>query len=315
MLLAISRMWNISISILSPAFNTIWNIFHESKNPSIVIIGNGREFDNKRVSKHYSPTEKTLPSARKLGHDISNADIKYIQTRVAGEKAGTETFMIREHEELLKQHYEVGKEIKKLKEKLSIYEEQFEVIGNHLCELEHDKDLLNRFRLHEEECKEGFQEIDARKIPLVKPHVTNVPSKKRKISDIEDEEVTIEDVTVEIHGEETGAPDPPATTPAPVPTTMPTVAAALTTVATPTPMPVPIAVSTAPAVPTAAAASTTSTAMASSAPTTSSGKSSSGWCSRQATGAVPKCDQDPTRFYCSKCPKSFKYEKGLKEHV
>ena len=317
MLLAISRMWNISISILSPAFNTIWNIFHESKNPSIVIIGNGREFDNKRVSKHYSPTEKTLPSARKLGHDISNIDIKYIQTRAAGEKAGTETFMIREREELLKQHYEIGKEIKKLKEKLSIYEEQFEVIGNRLCELEHDKDLLNRFRLHEEEREEGFQEIDAGKIPLVKPHVPNVPSKKRKISEIEDDEVTIEDVTVEIHGEETGAPDPPATTPAPIPTTMPTVAAALTTVATPTPAPVPIAISTAPAVPTAAAAAapTTSTAMASSAPTTSSGKSSSGRCSRQATGAVPKCDQDPTRFYCSKCPKSFKYEKGLKEHV
>ena len=235
MLLAITRMWNISISILSPAFNTIWNVFHESKNPSIVIIGNGREFDNKRVSKHYSPTEKTLPSARKLRHDISNIDIKYIQTRAAGEKVGTETFMIRECEELLKQHYEVGKEIKKLKEKLSVYEEQFEVIGNHLCELEQDKDLLNRFQLHEEECEEGFQEIDARKIPLVKPHVPNVPSKRRKISEVEDEEVTIEEVTVEIHGEETGAPDPPATTPAPIPTMTPTVAAALTTVATPTP--------------------------------------------------------------------------------
>ena len=235
MLLAITRMWNISISILSPAFNTIWNVFHESKNPSIVIIGNGREFDNKRVSKHYSPTEKTLPSARKLRHDISNIDIKYIQTRAAGEKVGTETFMIREREELLKQHYEVGKEIKKLKEKLSVYEEQFEVIGNHLCELEQDKDLLNRFQLHEEERKEGFQEIDARKIPLVKPHVPNVPSKRRKISEVEDDEVTIEEVTVEIHGEETGAPDPPATTPAPIPTMTPTVAAALTTVATPTP--------------------------------------------------------------------------------
>ena len=143
--------------------------------------------------------------------------------------------MIREREELLKQHYEVGKEIKKLKEKLSIYEEQFEVIGNRLCELEQDKDLLNRFQLHEEERKEGFQEIDAGKIPPVKPHVPNVPSKKRKISEIEDDEVTIEEVMVEIHGEETGAPDPPATTPAPIPTMMPTVAAALTTVATPTP--------------------------------------------------------------------------------
>ena len=321
MLLAISRMWNISISILSPAFNTIWNLYHELKNPSIVIIGNGREFDNKRVSHHYSPTEKTLPTAKKLGQDINNIDVKYIQTRAAGEKAGTETFMIREHEELLKKHYEVGKEIKKLKEKLSVYEEQYEVIGNRLCELEHDKDLLNRFHLHEEEHEEGFQEIDSGKIPRVKPHVPNVPSKKQKISEVEDEEVTIEEVTVEIHGEETGAPNPPATTPTPIPTTMPTVAAALTTVATPTPVPVPIAILTTAAVPTATAtatataAPTTSTAMASSAPTTSSGKYKSGQCSRQATGPVPKCHQDPTQIYCSKCPKSFKYEKGLKEHL
>ena len=142
MILAISRMWNISISILSPVFNTIWNLYHKSKNPSIVIIGNGREFSNKRESHHYSPMEKTLPSAKKLGHDIDNIDVKYIQTRVPGEKAGTETFMIREHEELLKKYYEVGKEMKKLKEKLSVYEEQYEVIGNHLCELEHNKDLF-----------------------------------------------------------------------------------------------------------------------------------------------------------------------------
>ena len=155
MLLAITRMWNISISILSPAFNTIWNVFHESKNPSIVIIGNGREFDNKRVSKHYSPTEKTLMSARKLGHDISNIDIKYIQTRAAGEKVGTETFMIKEHEQLLKQHYEVGKE-KKLKENCPYTNEQFEVIGNHLCELEQDKDLLNCFQLHERGTRRRF---------------------------------------------------------------------------------------------------------------------------------------------------------------
>ena len=115
MILAISRMWNVSISILSPAFNAIWNLYHKSKNPSVVIIGNSREFGNKRESHHYSPTEKTLPSAKKLGHDIDNIDVKYIQTRVAGEKVGTETFMIREREELLKKHYEVGKQIKQLK--------------------------------------------------------------------------------------------------------------------------------------------------------------------------------------------------------
>ena len=181
MILAISRMWNVSISILSPAFNAIWNLYHESKNPSVVIIGNSREFGNKRESHHYSPTEKTLPSAKKLGHDINNIDVKYIQTRVAGEKVGTETFMIREREELLKKHYEVGKQIKQLKEKLAVYEEQYEVIGNHLCELEHDKDLLNRFCLHKEQCEQGFQEMDSSRIPQIRPQIPRIHQRSVKL--------------------------------------------------------------------------------------------------------------------------------------
>ena len=96
MILAISRMWNISISIISSAFNAIWNLHYKSKGPNIVIIGNGREFGNKRQIHQYSPTEKTFPSAKKLRHDIDNIDVKYIQTRAAEEKAGTETFRIRE---------------------------------------------------------------------------------------------------------------------------------------------------------------------------------------------------------------------------
>ena len=104
---------------------------------------------------------------QKLRHDIDNIDVKYIQTRAAGEKAGTETFMIREREELLKKHYEVGKQIKQLKEKLSVYEEQYEVIGNRLCELQCDKDLLNHFRLHKEQHEQGFQEMDSSRIPPI----------------------------------------------------------------------------------------------------------------------------------------------------
>ena len=56
---------------------------------------------------------------------------------------------------------------KTVKRKTSVYEEQYEVIGNCLCELQCDKDLLNRFRLHEEQCKQGFQEMDSSRIPPI----------------------------------------------------------------------------------------------------------------------------------------------------
>ena len=67
MLMTISRMWNIAISIISSAFNPMWNLFHDSKSPSVVIVSNGREFGNKRQSQHYSATVKTLPSTKKVG--------------------------------------------------------------------------------------------------------------------------------------------------------------------------------------------------------------------------------------------------------
>ena len=79
MLMTISRMWNIAISIISLAFNSMWNLYHDSKCPSVVIVSNGREFGNKRQSWHYSTTEKTLPSTNKVEHDIVNIDVKYIQ--------------------------------------------------------------------------------------------------------------------------------------------------------------------------------------------------------------------------------------------
>ena len=67
MLMMISRMWSIAISIISSAFNSMWNLFHDSKCPSVVIVSNGTEFGNKRQSHYYSVTEKTLPSTNKVG--------------------------------------------------------------------------------------------------------------------------------------------------------------------------------------------------------------------------------------------------------
>ena len=60
------------------------------------------------------------------------------------------------------------------------------MIGNRLCELERDKDLLNRFRLHKDQREEqGFQQMDSGKIPELRLHIPSVsnPSKKQKISE------------------------------------------------------------------------------------------------------------------------------------
>ena len=140
------------------------------------------------------------------------------------------------------------------------------------------------------------------------------PPKKRKISHVEEDlpEVVVEEGTeqvvyVEVHGdfiEETSTPAP-TVAPASVPTT--TVVAALATAATPAPVPTAAATPTPTA--TATPPSTSIVALASSV------KVKSGRCSREATGPVPKCNQDPSRVYCPNCPKDFKWAKGLKEHL
>ena len=76
--------------------------------------------------------------------------MKHIQKCSAGEKVATETFMIREKEALLKQHYQFGKQMQELKAKLTVCEYEYNAIRNCWCELERDKDLLNRFRIYEE---------------------------------------------------------------------------------------------------------------------------------------------------------------------
>ena len=88
MLMAISRMWNISISIISPAYKSMWNLFHDSKSPNIVIVSNGKAFGSSRQAWHFSPTEKTLPSAKKLGYDVAVLSVKNVTKRSDGNSEG-----------------------------------------------------------------------------------------------------------------------------------------------------------------------------------------------------------------------------------
>ena len=148
------------------------------------------------------------------------------------------------------------------------------------------------------------------------------PSKKHKISHVEEDlpEVVVEEGTeqvvfIEVHSEfmeETPVPAP-TVAPASVPTT--TVAAALATAATPTPVPTAAAAPTVTATAAATPTSTSTTSTVALVQRASSVKVKSGQCSWEATGPVPECDQDPSRVYCPHCPKHFKWEKGLKEHL
>ena len=45
MLGAITRMLNVTISIVTPASGLVWNVYHDIATPDIVLIANGVDFE------------------------------------------------------------------------------------------------------------------------------------------------------------------------------------------------------------------------------------------------------------------------------
>ena len=106
-------MWNISISIISPAYTTEWKIHHDSADPDVVLISNGHQFGAFNEATHYSSTVSTLRNAKLFGYD-ADLDIKIIEGQTKGIKAATKTFKLQEAEQILRD-YSITKKLNFLK--------------------------------------------------------------------------------------------------------------------------------------------------------------------------------------------------------
>ena len=62
MLGALGRMFGLKISVISPMYDVIWNIFHNSGLPHVVIVTNGGDFGKKYDVTHFFATK---------GHEVS----------------------------------------------------------------------------------------------------------------------------------------------------------------------------------------------------------------------------------------------------
>ena len=152
----------------------------------MVIVSNGREFDYQRAATHFSSTKKTTPGFKKVGHNIMNADIKFVQGHALGQKKASEYYILCERQSLLIEHYTLGKEMEILHKQLDICQAQYDVIGQWLCALEQDESVLTQFHFHEDKraAEQGFARMDLgkiRKISLFDDVVELNPSKKQKV--------------------------------------------------------------------------------------------------------------------------------------
>ena len=87
---AVGRMFNIRISIISPFFSDLWNIFHDGQEaPDIVLVCNGVDFGTERDAiSHFSATRGNQDSWRCVGANQGNKELEYYKKFVEGKKIG-----------------------------------------------------------------------------------------------------------------------------------------------------------------------------------------------------------------------------------
>ena len=339
MVMAVSEMWNISISFISPVYSKEWNFYHDTVDPDIVLIMNGHQFFHRdHESTHYSSTASLNANAKKLGYDLKDPNVKILHGQTKGKKAGTQIFMLLAAEKCLRSHYDISNKLKTLKSKVNRCETLLEEVEEELCSMKLNKNVFRKFAKHMDQLTEQEREkpIDMRQFlthdqteeqsdltceeseqsqSFVIPQVTHdsllsqqetsaLPeisredvadlfsadvhsadqgvisdshsdNRKRKVE--EDEAEKIKRSKSEVHF----VMQVPQSTTQPIapPSTTQSIATPFTTQST---VPLPKIIT--------------------------SRKS------REARGPAPLEGRDNTRFYCDKCPKHFKLNKGLLEH-
>ena len=140
---AISHMWNISISIILSGYSNEWKLFHDRE---LAHIGNGYRFRARQKATHFSATESTLQLARKVGNDITDANIRSRSTYQQGRIAGTNRYLLVEKESLLRRHYNIGVTLANLEECLAVCRKTMNCVEGEMrqCEIRKDEILKHK---------------------------------------------------------------------------------------------------------------------------------------------------------------------------
>ena len=100
---ALGEMFNIKVSVVSPAYDDVWDIFHRSAFPNIVLISNGGDFGRKHGATHFSATKGMEREWRCVGADDEIGEMGLRTGYQAGLDRTVEHFYVKEKQKLLKQ--------------------------------------------------------------------------------------------------------------------------------------------------------------------------------------------------------------------
>ena len=89
---AISRMWNIRISIVSPHYCPVWDLFHGGGTPHVVLIINGTEFGKSKCVTHFSSSKGKGPKWDCISPPNRIAEIGLYSGRCRGSQTALELY-------------------------------------------------------------------------------------------------------------------------------------------------------------------------------------------------------------------------------
>ena len=92
----LGKMFNIQISVVSPFYTDIWNVFHDgTRRPNVVLIANSMDFaSGKYQISHFSATKGTGTDWKCVGANIKLKDIGLYVGETDGQHTAVDLFNI-----------------------------------------------------------------------------------------------------------------------------------------------------------------------------------------------------------------------------
>ena len=115
---ALSRMFNVKITVVSPYYSDVWNVFHRSGIPDVIIVSNGEDFGTKSAVMHFTVTCRSENVWQCVGSDISVVELRHHSKESDGRAYTINVFEAIEKKNMAMKAQKITMDIEKLSKDL-----------------------------------------------------------------------------------------------------------------------------------------------------------------------------------------------------
>ena len=108
---ALGKMYNVKISIISPYCSDIWNVFHNSTIPDIVLVANGNDFKGKHNITHFTMTKGKTATWKCVGSEVNIREIGSHRGFSNGKSTAISLYEAKEKQNILTKTENIVKEL------------------------------------------------------------------------------------------------------------------------------------------------------------------------------------------------------------